>query len=171
MPNGFKGTHYAIKKQTSSKGIVMYFRILLAILMFLNLLGCATYQKTQMSNKQIQQELQTRVNELENELKGKQDTISTLEAELEKMSAKMHVRAKATKKSEKNSHEKTHKNIQIALKNANLYNGPIDGRIGNNTKNAIKEFQKRNGLKSDGIVGKKTWVELKKFLPSMGKSR
>lgn len=50
----------------------------------------------------------------------------------------------------------TKKDIQIALKNAGYYNGPIDGKIGRNTKKAIKEFQKANGLKTDGKVGAKT---------------
>ena len=50
----------------------------------------------------------------------------------------------------------THKDIQLALKNAGFYNGPIDGKIGRNTKKAIKEFQKANGLKADGKVGSKT---------------
>ena len=35
-----------------------------------------------------------------------------------------------------------------------------DGLCGNNTSNAIKEFQKKNGLVSDGCVGLKTWKVL-----------
>jgi len=50
----------------------------------------------------------------------------------------------------------TKKDIQTALKNAGFYDGPIDGKIGRATKKAIKEFQKVNGLKADGIVGKNT---------------
>ncbi len=54
--------------------------------------------------------------------------------------------------------------IQTALKNANFYNGPIDGKIGPKTKKAIEEFQKANGLKVDGKVGTKTWALLSKYL-------
>jgi murein L,D-transpeptidase YcbB/YkuD len=58
----------------------------------------------------------------------------------------------------------THKDIQFALKNAGFYNGPIDGKIGKNTKKAIREFQKTNGLKADGIVGPKTRDLLLQYL-------
>jgi len=54
--------------------------------------------------------------------------------------------------------------IQQALKNANLYQGKIDGNIGPKTKRAIKEFQTRNNLNADGKVGSKTWEKLKVYL-------
>jgi len=58
----------------------------------------------------------------------------------------------------------THKDIQLALKNAGFYNGPIDGKIGKNSKKAIREFQKVNGLKADGIIGKNTKSLLIQYL-------
>lgn len=54
--------------------------------------------------------------------------------------------------------------IQRALQSAGVYTGPIDGKIGPGTKEAIIEFQKSHGLKADGVLGKKTWEELKSFL-------
>ena len=54
--------------------------------------------------------------------------------------------------------------IQQALKNANLYQGEIDGNIGPKTKRAIKEFQTRNNLNANGKVGSKTWEKLKVYL-------
>lgn len=56
------------------------------------------------------------------------------------------------------------KQIQKALKSASFYQGAIDGKIGLKTKEAIIKFQKANGLKADGIVGKRTSVELNKYL-------
>lgn len=58
----------------------------------------------------------------------------------------------------------TKKEIQMALKNAGFYHGEIDGKIGKETKNAMREFQKANGLKTDGILGKKTTILLLKYL-------
>jgi len=56
------------------------------------------------------------------------------------------------------------KQIQRALKSAGFYQGPIDGKIGSKTKEAIIKFQKAKGLKADGIVGKRTSAELNKYL-------
>ena len=54
--------------------------------------------------------------------------------------------------------------IQTALKNAGLYNGNIDGKIGPASRRAIETFQKSNGLKADGKVGPKTWAALEQYL-------
>ncbi len=58
----------------------------------------------------------------------------------------------------------TKEEIQQALKNANLYTGNIDGKIGPLSKQAIKDFQRSHGLVVDGIVGPKTWVKLRSYL-------
>lgn len=54
--------------------------------------------------------------------------------------------------------------IQQALKNANLYEGRIDGISGPVTRKAIEVFQSKNGLKADGKIGSKTWQKLKEYL-------
>ena len=54
--------------------------------------------------------------------------------------------------------------IQQALKNAGLYDGEIDGKIGPKTNKAIEEFQAKNNLKVDGKVGRKTWEKMKEYL-------
>ena len=63
-------------------------------------------------------------------------------------------------------HDTLEKNrdIQTALKAAGFYTGNVDGKIGPKTKKAIVEFQKAKGLKADGRVGPKTWIELEKYL-------
>lgn len=50
--------------------------------------------------------------------------------------------------------------LQAALKRAGYYQGEIDGRVGSGTIAAIRQFQKENGLESDGIVGRQTWSKL-----------
>ena len=46
--------------------------------------------------------------------------------------------------------------IQTKLKRWGYYNGSIDGIYGSKTLNAVKYFQRKNGLTVDGIAGKKT---------------
>lgn len=58
--------------------------------------------------------------------------------------------------------------IQTALKNLGLYAGSIDGKIGPKTKEAIKEFQRKNNLEADGKVGPKTWALMKNSLSGLG---
>ncbi len=51
--------------------------------------------------------------------------------------------------------------IQQKLVQAQCSPGPIDGRIGAKTIAAIKTFQRKQGLKVDGIVGPVTWSKLR----------
>ncbi len=46
--------------------------------------------------------------------------------------------------------------IQTKLKRWGYYNGSIDGVYGSKTLNAVKYFQRKNGLTVDGIAGEKT---------------
>lgn len=46
--------------------------------------------------------------------------------------------------------------IQSRLKKWGYYNGNVDGIFGTATRNAVINFQKKNGLQADGIVGGKT---------------
>ena len=57
------------------------------------------------------------------------------------------------------------KAIQERLQERGLYNGDIDGVYGAQTKNAVKKFQKQQGLTQDGIAGPAT---LKKLGISIG---
>lgn len=46
--------------------------------------------------------------------------------------------------------------IQSRLKNWGYYSGNVDGIYGTQTKKAVTDFQKKNGLVTDGIAGSKT---------------
>ena len=50
----------------------------------------------------------------------------------------------------------TVRTIQTKLKNWGYYKGSVDGIYGAKTKEAVKYFQRKNGLKVDGIVGNQT---------------
>ena len=48
------------------------------------------------------------------------------------------------------------KTLQSKLKRWGYYNGNVDGIFGSGTAQAVKYFQKKNGLTADGIVGEAT---------------
>ena len=54
--------------------------------------------------------------------------------------------------------------IQQALKGAGFDPGVADGRMGQRTKTAIRDFQVAHGLEPDGKVGPRTWSKLEPFL-------
>lgn len=57
----------------------------------------------------------------------------------------------------------TTREVQHALKNAGFYQGPVDGKTGPVTRDAVKEFQRVHGLTDDGVVGKQTWAKLRAY--------
>ena len=120
-------------------------RLFFILLIFL--FGCVT------ARHKSKIDLEERLRELEEEIRIRDEQITVLEKEL-----------LARRDYQKPKHPITTKNIQRALQNAGFYKGPIDGVIGPKTKEAIKEFQKANGLKADGVVGKRTWSKLSRYL-------
>ncbi len=63
----------------------------------------------------------------------------------------------------KTSAKPTTREIQQALKNAGFYQGIIDGKMGPQTREAIKEFQRVHGLNDDGVAGRQTWAKLGQY--------
>lgn len=55
------------------------------------------------------------------------------------------------------------RDVQEALKNAG-FNVTVDGKMGPKTRQAIKDFQTKVGLKADGRVGPQTWEKLGRHL-------
>lgn len=137
----------------------MFARIILSVFLALALAGCATARK---GNELQAQQLQSRISHLETELERKNQEIMSLENELtrtQRISSKQKIAGKDI-----SGGRLSIRQIQTALKNAGFYKGPVDGRIGPRTKEAIKEFQKANGLEADGVAGKRTQAKLSKHL-------
>lgn len=126
-------------------------RVLITIFLAIFFAGCATPRVQRES-----QQLQNRIALLEQELQQKDEQIRLLEEELGQK--------RSFVKEKKQILAATPKRIQRALRNARFYKGPIDGNVGSQTKEAIKAFQKANDLKPDGIVGKRTWEKLSRYL-------
>ncbi|MFK3960873.1 peptidoglycan-binding protein [Guptibacillus hwajinpoensis] len=62
------------------------------------------------------------------------------------------------------------KELQSKLQAIGLYSGPLDGDFGNGTEQAVRNFQSRNKLTVDGIVGPATWEKLKQSTGYEGNS-
>jgi murein L,D-transpeptidase YcbB/YkuD len=158
----------------------VFIRLLSIFILVIAFSGCAT---TQM--KAQNEQIQTRLTELEKSSQAKDAQIVDLQYQVKDLSSKIEASKpaepdQASKESaaqvEPVKISESSDNVQIirvkvslekiqrALKSAGVYTGPVDGKMGSGTKAAIIEFQKSHGLKSDGVLGKKTWEELKTYL-------
>ena len=52
------------------------------------------------------------------------------------------------------------KEVQRRLRGWGYYSGAVDGIYGSGTAEAVRAFQKKNGLTADGVVGKATYAAL-----------
>jgi murein L,D-transpeptidase YcbB/YkuD len=110
------------------------------------------------------QGLRNQISVLEAQLQSKDEEINSLRENLNREKEEVAPVAGSKKQlSEVKSRPKI-KQIQMALKNAGYNPGPVDGRIGRQTKDALRAFQKANGLTPDGKAGKQTWELLRKYL-------
>lgn len=139
----------------------MWGKLLSIIIFIISLSGCASAYKDPKHN-QIQ-ELQIQVSKLKEELGQRNEEVEYLERKLQETKSREN-RFSAEIKKHNREYLMNVKEIQSALKKAGFYDGPIDGKVGRQTKIAIKKFQKSNGLVADGIAGKETCIKLKKYL-------
>jgi peptidoglycan hydrolase-like protein with peptidoglycan-binding domain len=131
--------------------------VFLLPVLLITLAGCATFRKQ--SNPEIQS-LKNQVSLLEAQLAAKDEELSSLREGLGKISDDRWEKAKTASKKKAIGEVKSRpsiKQIQAALTNAGYNPGVIDGRMGKQTREAIRAFQSANNLTVDGKVGKKTW--------------
>jgi murein L,D-transpeptidase YcbB/YkuD len=141
-------------------GVLLFAAVIAAVVS-----GCATTGKQ--GNLEVQG-LKNQVQVLKAQVQEKDQEIMVLKNSLNKsadenMGAGSEA-ATASQVSEETKSRPAMKDIQTALKNAGYDPGPLDGKSGKQTREAIKAFQKANNLTEDGKVGKKTWELLGKFL-------
>lgn len=139
--------------------------IFIALIAFIvSLGGCATFRK---QNNLEAQGLRNQISVLEAQLRSKDDEINNLRESLSKGQEEKEGPVKKKSKRRIIPEVKSHPNvkqIQIALKNAGYEPGSLDGRMGKQTREAIKAFQKAQNLSADGKVGKRTWELLREYL-------
>lgn len=137
------------------------------------LAGCATTSK---QDDLEAQGLRNQITVLETQLQSKDEEIKALKDSLASSTAEKQLlpmpialeapgqEAATGKITDRERFRPTSRQIQAALKNAGYQPGPIDGKIGKQTKEAIKAFQQANKLEVDGKVGQSTWNLLKDYL-------
>lgn len=142
------------------KGIIV--AILFAFVLSLG--GCAT-GRGKMKDGQMQ-ELRNQISVLEAQVASRDEEINSLREQLLKqdMSEENPMRSMKKKVIPEVKQRPTVKQIQTALINAGYNPGKADGKMGRQTTDAVKAFQRANNLTVDGKVGKLTWESLKEYL-------
>lgn len=142
--------------------------MLIVLAVSLTAAGCVT---TRGARNIEAQKLKSRISYLEAETSRKdreiqqlKGTAAAFEKALENTKYLQYSEKMEKESKNSNSLQLSALEIQKALKRAGFYNGPVDGKIGTQTRDAIKAFQKAKGLKIDGVVGRSTWAVLNKHL-------
>jgi peptidoglycan hydrolase-like protein with peptidoglycan-binding domain len=124
--------------------------------------GCATTGR----NVSLENDnLKVQIQDLQSQLQKKDAEIDSLRRSLSSTTEEKYTAAKSRSFNRGVfSEHPAGKDIQIALKNAGFDPGTPDGKMGKKTRQAIRDFQRANGLDADGKVGKKTWEVLAPYL-------
>lgn len=158
----------------------MYVKGLMVLFISIILSGCATTKQPLLTNFHARIErLEGRLGQEEKEISALREEVQQLSEELKedkmlevKQSQDESNFQKEVQEKQQTDHEKegiirvgvSSEEVQKALMNSGFYEGDIDGKIGNKTKQAISNFQRSHKLVPDGIVGRKTWAKLKLYL-------
>ena len=104
--------------------------------------------------------LEAQINNSSQELNNLRDELNNVLKEKEELSAVL-IKKKIIGEVESRPNIEQ---IKVALINAGYQPGVISMKMQKETLDAIRAFQKANNLMPDGVVGKKTWRVLKKYL-------
>lgn len=128
--------------------------------------GCATSltAKGQTSSAQKVAALESQVGTLNQRLEEMTQRHQALEGEIRTLRGSRESARSSADASVKTAKALSVRQVQQTLAKAGFYQGPVDGKIGPKTQEAIKAFQKAQGLNPDGVVGSKTSVALAKYL-------
>jgi N-acetyl-anhydromuramyl-L-alanine amidase AmpD len=137
----------------------------LLVVFAVSLAGCASMGTVKQKDMEIQG-LKNQVTVLEAQVQGKDQELNSIKDSLSKTSeqAKVETTEPVKEKSVTSVKHLKARDIQTALKNAGYEPGKIDGRMGKQTRDAVKAFQKANNLTVNGKVNKKTWALLGEYL-------
>lgn len=123
--------------------------------------GCATTRPKPMTA----QDPQAQIADLQSQVQAKDQEIQDLRYQLESHQQSLSNNFSSSGDSDKYNLLRvpgvTATDVQRALVRAGFDPGPVDGRLGRQTKKAIKAFQRKNGLTADGVIGDKTWAALR----------
>lgn len=133
--------------------------------MLLSLTGCATTRGQTLNA----QEMQGRVLHLENLAEQRDQELSQLREELEserqaREALEQRMKGGAPSAAAAPAGGVTIRELQLALQRAGFDPGTIDGRMGRRTREALRNFQKAQGLTADGRIGPQTIAKLKAYL-------
>ena len=123
--------------------------------------GCSSLSK---SAKKDQDPLNTRLAALEGQVTALSTRVDELSQDAPAQPSAGFEAAPAEGSSAQSAQKFTVRQIQRALASAGFYKGSIDGKEGPKTKMAVREFQRAQGLKVDGVVGSSTRQALAKYL-------
>lgn len=146
-------------------------RLFLSILLVGILAGCSATRES--SNVSL---LEAKVANMERAMAARDQQIEELRSELDRLTGSSASfsggRASVSDIKDKGiiRVSASPQDVQMALQKAGYYNGEVDGRIGRQTTEAIKQFQKDHELKVDGIVGRGTWAQMESYLKGQGVS-
>ncbi len=141
-------------------------KVFAVMLVGLLVAGCAGKQPRRVDLSQLHTQvasLDQRIADLEFEVRGLQSRGTGAELPLAPSSTGSAIQVPVAAGPAASATPAT-RDIQQALANAGFYQGPIDGKSGPLTQDAIRAFQQANSLKVDGKVGPQTWARLSTYL-------